>query len=103
MGRNVMESCNDIESRPKWSWWELFLVILSLISLMAFVAMFKKPIRELLISSGLEKDYLETLVVFVSTLLQAAVIIISVFFINQRKGAKMEDQGLNDNKQLSNI
>lgn len=98
-----MESCDDIEIRPKWSWWELFLVILSLISLMAFVAMFKKPIRGLLISSGIERDYLETVVIFVSTLLQATVIIVSVFIITLRKGAKREDLGLKDNRLLLNI
>lgn len=94
---------NDIENRPKWSWWELFLVILSLISLMAFVAMFKKPIRGLLLSSGLEREYMETVVVFVSTLLQAAVIIISVFAITMRKGANLGDLGLKDSSLLRNI
>lgn len=98
-----MESCDDIDISPKWSWWELFLVILSLISLMAFVAMFKKPIRGLLISSNIDRDYLETVVMFISTLLQASVIIISVFVITAKKGANREDLGLKDKTLLKNI
>lgn len=88
---------------PKWSWWDLFLVILALISLMALAAMFKNPIRNSVNALGIGKHYLETFMLLFSTFLQATVMVAAVVFVTRRKGATIRDLGLTGNNIVRNI
>ncbi len=93
----------SVEQRPKWSWWDLFLVILILVVTLAFVALFRNSIRSLVLASGIEREHLQTVLLFITTFLQASIITSSVLIITRRKGATLIDLGLKTDKLLKNI
>lgn len=90
-------------SQPKWSWWELFIVIVVLISVLAFVAMFRKPLNQGIVSLGLNREQSKTLLLFVTSLIQSSAIIGSVIVITKRKGANLKELGIGDSKFLRNF
>lgn len=91
------------KQRIKWSWWDLFLVIVIVVSVLAFIALFRDHIRSTILSFGLRQDYLQTVLLFISTFLQASVLTASVLFITFRKGATWKDLGFTGEDLLKNI
>lgn len=100
-----MENNEEIDVVPglKWSWWELFLVILILVVTLAIIALFRKPIRNAVVASGLEREHLQTVLLFITTLLQASIITASVLTLTLRKGATLSDLGLKTEGLVKNI
>lgn len=81
------------EKNPKWLWWDLFLVMLILLSVLAFVAMFKSQIRDA-VSTFATKPQQDAVLLFLSTFVQDGTIIAATFFIARRRGASIKDLGL---------
>lgn len=91
------------EHRLKWSWWDLFLVILIFVVTLAVVALFRKPIRNAVLVLGLEPGHLQLVLLFINTFLQASTISASVLYVTFRKGATLRDLGMRTDRLLKNI
>lgn len=89
-------------THPQWSWWDLFLVLVTLLTAMGFIAMFKNVIREL-VTVLVDESQRQAVLLFISSFIQAAVMMGSTIAFARRRGAKASDLGLIKGKLGKNL
>lgn len=87
-----METEHGPNIQPKWSWWDIALVLLMLFALMPFSSLLRSLVSQAFRASG---TCLQSFQLFIGTALQAAIIILAVTVLIRRKGSSGRDLGLN--------
>ncbi len=89
--------------RPKWSWWDVIIVLAVLLALMPMTKIFRTAIREVILILRVTGLNPQSLLLFLGTALQAFVIILGVVLLTRRKGATGKDLGLRWGNGIINI
>jgi len=88
---------------PKWSQWDVVVVLGILLGIMLLSRFFRNAIRQVIRSLVVTGNNPATLALFLGTVIQAAVIIAAVFWLARRRGAAGRDLGLVWNNSRKNI
>lgn len=89
--------------RPKWSFDDIFFVLVALFALMYASQVLSGSIKHAILSLNLEKNTLKNVLLFLGTFIQAIILIGSVLALTRRKGAGVRDLGLNFHNAGRNI
>ncbi len=81
-------------SRPRWSWWDVVIVLVALFGMVPIARAARTVVRQAVLSAGVTEAGLQSTLLFVSTVIQASVMILGVIILVRRKGAAFRELGL---------
>lgn len=93
MGEEFLMETEKLPGGPKWSLWDVGLVLIALFALIPLSWALRNVIRTAVLSLNLRGADLQSMLLFAGTLVQALVMILAVIILTRRKGAKSRDLG----------
>ncbi len=88
---------------PRWSWWDVIIVLAVLLGLMPAAGILKTVVRETVTVLGATGISPQSWLLFLSTAFQASVLVVAVVLLIRRRGASGRDLGLHWKNGGSNI
>lgn len=88
---------------PKWSWWDLVLVLVMLLALIPVTGFLKNYIMQAIAALEVTGNSPQTLALFMGAFIQAAVMILAVSLLTWRKRGTRKDLGLISDDLIYNL